>query len=207
LHRDLKPANVLLTDDGVPMLLDFNVASLVTPKDGSKTVSVGGTLPYMSPECLEAMTFQSPGPSDVRTDLYSLGIIFYELLTGKLPYESLPGGGIPEMMAPTMLALRRHPPAPPSVLNPNVSPSVDAIVLKLLQLGPDQRYTQAEHLAEDLRRQLSHRALRYAPNTSWSERWRKWRRRNPRLTTALAVAAAALGLLFAPATAFIVRQD
>lgn len=204
LHRDLKPANILLTDDGVPMLLDFNVASTVG--SNLKPGSIGGTLPYMAPECLQAMSERGAGPNDVRVDLYALGMILYELLTGQLPFQTVGGGALPELAVPTMCLQRREPPLAPSTLNPAVTPAVNAIVLKLLQYEPNARYAHAENLAEDLRRQLSHRPLRFARNTSWQESVRKWRRRNPRLATALAAGALALAFAVLPASAIAAYQ-
>src|SRR6185312_1750904 len=86
LHRDLKPANVLLTDDGRPMLLDFNLAEDVKARGGAERASVGGTLPYMAPEHIEAFSKTGPWTLDGRCDLFSLGVILYELLTGRHPY-------------------------------------------------------------------------------------------------------------------------
>ena len=88
VHRDLKPANILLGDDGQPLILDFNVSS--PAGNGSATAARhGGTVPYMSPEQLSA--FGCGGDVDQRSDLYSLGVILYQLLTGELPFPARSG--------------------------------------------------------------------------------------------------------------------
>src|SRR5204863_676547 len=85
VHRDLKPANVLLTDDGQPMLLDFNLSDDQRLRGSAPAAQVGGTLPYMPPEQLEAFQHGKAAPADPRGDLFSLGVILYELLTGRFP--------------------------------------------------------------------------------------------------------------------------
>jgi serine/threonine protein kinase/lipoprotein NlpI len=195
LHRDLKPGNVLITDDGVPMLLDFNVSaeSPVRRADGR----VGGTLPYMAPEHVRAFLGGTEAVGEPG-DLYSLGVILYELLTGValFPHNGTPR--TPEAVAAVLDARKALPP-PPSTVNPAVSPAVDAITLKLLEPTPERRYARAEDLREDLTCQLAHRPLAFAPDPSPRERFGKWRRRNPRLATALAVVAFALVFLVLPA--------
>src|SRR5262249_11483134 len=85
LHRDLKPANVLLTDEGRPLLLDFNLAEDTKLRGSAERASIGGTLPYMAPEHMGA--FRNAGGSiDARCDLYGLGVILFELLTGRHPF-------------------------------------------------------------------------------------------------------------------------
>lgn len=202
LHRDLKPANILLTDDGQPMLLDFNLAADLKPASGS-VARAGGTLPYMAPECLEACRGGS-GHVDARSDLYSLGIILYKLLTGQAPFP-MPSGPTPAMID-LLLAQRRKPPIRPRRLNPAISPAVDSIVCKLLETDVRRRYASAADLRDDLERHLSNRPLAHARDVSPLERIGKWRRRNPRLFAVLAATAAAMALFVMPASAVAMRQ-
>ncbi|HUR52562.1 MAG TPA: serine/threonine-protein kinase, partial [Gemmataceae bacterium] len=200
LHRDLKPANVLVTDEGVPMILDFNVSVESGPEAASKRV--GGTIPYMAPEQLRAYAGGSD-PVDERSDLYSLGVVLYELLTGRLPY---PSGPISHATLPAVIERRGAPPPPVGAIVPGVTPAVESILGKLLDPVAEKRYARADDLREDLRRQLAHQPLAFAPDRSVRERLTKWRRRNPRGATGLAVAFAAFLFLILPVTLLSVRQ-
>lgn len=194
LHLDLKPGNVLLADTGDPMLLDFNLSYDAAEKDRE---AVGGTIPYMAPEQLLDMKSRGKGGVDARTDLYSLGVMAYELLTGELPFPN-PGRGRPDFDA--LLAARRA--GPPSLREAGVTvpAAVEAIVRKLLAPDPADRYQSAADLKDDLDRQLTDRPLRFAPDRSLGERFGKWRRRNPRAVRRLAVAVV-FGVLAAGAVA------
>ncbi|OWK36829.1 serine/threonine-protein kinase [Fimbriiglobus ruber] len=112
LHRDLKPANVLLTDEGRPMLLDFNLAENIKNRDPAERAVMGGTLPYMAPEQIDVFRARS-GTIDGRADLFALGVILFELLTGRHPYPAR-SGPAPRVMS-EMLADRRQPPSVPGV--------------------------------------------------------------------------------------------
>src|SRR5262249_6410779 len=99
-HRDLKPANILLTDEGQPMLLDFNLSADSKIRANASAAVIGGTLPYMAPEQLDAFVGGNQ-PVDGRSDIYALGIILFELLTRRHPYQSFQGpmqAAIPEMI-------------------------------------------------------------------------------------------------------------
>jgi serine/threonine protein kinase len=188
VHRDLKPANVLVTDDGRPMLFDFNLAG---PAKG-KPARMGGTLPYMSPEQLEAFAGQ-PRTVDHRTDLYSLGVILYELLTGRHPFPLVTP--VTENTPSDMARDRQGPPPRLRPWNRRVSPAVESIVRHCLQADPDERYQSARELCEDLARHAAHRPLRYAPESSVWERLRKWRRRHPLAPSAVGAGLTALIVL------------
>src|SRR5581483_409729 len=151
---DLKPANVLLSDDGRPMLLDFNLAEDTKLRASAERAAVGGTLPYMAPEHMEAYRDRA-GRLDERCDIYALGVILFELLTGRHPFP-VHSGNV-RVTIPRMLEDRRRP--LPSVRegNPSVSPATEAIIRKCLAADPEERYQRAEQLREDLDRQLNHR--------------------------------------------------
>ena len=192
LHRDLQPANVLLTDDGQPMLLDFNLSEDSKLRAGAQAASVGGTLPYMAPEHLEAFR-DGKRPVDARSDLYSLGILLYELLTGR-PAFPVHQGPTSEIL-PRMIADRNGPVPEIRRWNKAVSRASEAIVRRCLHPEPARRYQTAHELCEDLERHLQNLPLRHTREPSLRERLRKWIRRHPRLTSSGAVATAALVLV------------
>ncbi|QEL19516.1 serine/threonine-protein kinase [Limnoglobus roseus] len=191
LHRDLKPENVLLADDGQPMLLDFNLAD-----DGSGGGSgrVGGTLMYMAPEHLRAFTGDRSQPIDARSDLYALGLIFYELLSARHPSPVGSGSGNP---VEALQVLRQSRPLSLRSWNPDASAAVNAVVLRLLEPNPADRYQSARHLQEDLDRHLAHLPLLHISEPSLVERAQKWSWRNPRAVPTVGLSLAvvvALGL-------------
>jgi eukaryotic-like serine/threonine-protein kinase len=192
LHRDLKPANVLLTRDGQPMLLDFNLAEDTKAQVQVRRALVGGTLPYMSPEQLQVFHSRTPVPIDGRSDVYSLGIILYELLAGRYPF-ALPTGTSKGSLW-TVLVERQVVPSGLRDRNPQVSPAVEAIVGHCLEPEPAKRYQSARDLLTDLEQQLANRPLKVIREPSWRERATKWQRRHPRLAslTTLSIAAAVL---------------
>ncbi|HEV3143378.1 MAG TPA: serine/threonine-protein kinase [Gemmataceae bacterium] len=194
LHRDLKPANILITDDGEPMLLDFNLALNVRQAPKSRA-RMGGTLPYMAPEQLIAFR-KGERINDVRCDLYAIGVMLYELMTGTFPYKVHKGkvSDVADVMAKDRLA------AVPDArrINRAISPATAAIVKRLMAPHPAQRYQSATELKEDLERQLSHRPLKFASEPSLRERLSKFRRRHPRLHTATWVAICTLLLIVLP---------
>ena len=107
VHCDLKPANVLIADDGQPMLLDFNVAADRESVADWKRARLGGTLPYMAPEYLN-LIFNDNGALTARCDLFSLGVVLYELLTGSNPYPEPVG----DVVSPVASYLEAHPSFP-----------------------------------------------------------------------------------------------
>ena len=205
LHRDLKPANVLLTDDGVPMLLDFNLAQDTKQPENAAAAAIGGTLPYMAPEHLEAFR-GNDAKVDARSDLYSLGVILFELLTGAAPFASY--RKLPMREVVNRMILDRHDGAPRlRRLNAAIPPAVEAIVLRCLAGDPCNRYQTVLELREDLQCQLEHHPLKYAPNPSLWERGQKFRRRHPRLTSMTSVAAGFCILIAGLTSVFAVREE
>jgi serine/threonine protein kinase/tetratricopeptide (TPR) repeat protein len=192
LHQDLKPANVLLSDDGTPMLLDFNLSQDSRLRLGVRAAYVGGTLPYMSPEHLEALR-DGRGHSDPRSDVYALGLILYELLTGSSPFRVLSRPRAENLAQ--MIADRVQGAADVRQRNETVSPAAASIVRRCLEPDPMRRYQSARQLHEDLERHLANFPLRFAPEPSLGERIRKWARRHPRLMSGYAVGAVAAVLL------------
>ncbi|MGF1473591.1 MAG: Stk1 family PASTA domain-containing Ser/Thr kinase [Rubrobacteraceae bacterium] len=139
IHRDIKPHNILLTSEGQVKVADFGIARASASTSISRTNLVLGTASYMSPE-------QALGESvDPRSDLYSLGVVLFEMLTGQLPYTA--DNPVAVSMKHVNESLR-----PPKEVNPEIPASLDAVVTKLLAKDPADRYQGATELAEDLRR-------------------------------------------------------
>ncbi|HEX3150805.1 MAG TPA: protein kinase [Gemmataceae bacterium] len=198
LHRDLKPANVLLTDDGVPMLLDFNLAQDTKVRPDLVRASMGGTLPYMAPEQLSAFSRQG-GQLDARSDIYSLGVVLYEMISGRRPFREPDKGPLLEVVN-RLIEDRRQQPESVRSTNAAVSRSVDAIIGKCLAPKPENRYQSAADLQEDFERHLANLPLRHAPEPFGRERVRKWAARHPRVSSSGSVAVAAVLLLAFVAT-------
>jgi tetratricopeptide (TPR) repeat protein len=203
LHRDLKPANILLSDDGEPLLLDFNLAADTKLRGSASAALIGGTLPYMAPEHLRAFRAASHA-FDARADLYSLGVIVFELLTGRHPFPGR-SGPIRELL-PRIIADRLEPPPALRPWNARISPAVESIVRRCLHPDPAHRYQSARDLNEDLERQLDDLPLKHATEPSWRERIAKWARRHRRLTSMTTVGLFAAALLLIVTAGFLFRQ-
>jgi eukaryotic-like serine/threonine-protein kinase len=175
LHRDIKPANILLDKNGEPHLTDFGLARLVEADSTvTGTLEVLGTPSYMAPE-------QAAGERtkvSKATDVYGLGAVLYQLLTGQPPFA---GGTTYE----TIRLLRDTEARPPRVINPRVDRDLSTICLKCLEKDPKRRYSSALALAEDLERRLRHEPIQ-ARRIGVLSRGGKWVRRNP--TSALLAA-------------------
>src|SRR5262245_11268780 len=185
LHRDIKPGNILLDQKGEPHLTDFGLARLVESESSvTHTLDVLGTPSYMAPE---QATGNNAAVSSA-TDVYGLGAVIYQLLTGQPPFA---GGATYE----TIKLLLDTEPRQPRLLNPKIDRDLSTICLKCLEKDPKCRYSSALALAEDLECWLRHEPIQ-ARHTGVFARGRKWVRRNPSsalLAASLVALAAAAG--------------
>jgi len=152
VHRDIKSSNIMVDSRNHARLLDFGLASLGGPADRTETINHAGTPAYMSPERFEM------GQSDARADIWGLGVVFYEALTGRLPFAGDPGH--------VAYSILNTDPEPPSALRPAVAPVLDEIVDKSLSKDPVERYqTAADMLADLVRaRRLAEKENRPGPS-------------------------------------------
>jgi beta-lactam-binding protein with PASTA domain len=183
VHRDIKPHNVLIDQDGRVRVTDFGIARAGT-SDITETGSVMGTAQYLSPE-------QAQGrPVDARSDLYSIGIVLYELLTGQVPFDA---------DSPVTVALKQvsELPVPPAELVPAIPPAVDAVVLRSLEKDPDRRYQSADEFIAALDEARAAPELIPPPPPPPVEEEHRRRRWWLWLLIVLALAAIAVGLYLA----------
>ena len=187
VHRDLKPSNVLLDGDQRPMIADFGLAKNLNDEqaDLTNTGMALGTYAYMAPEQAGSEKVEL----SVSVDVYGLGAIMYELLTGRPPFRG-------ESPAHTLNNVLHVEPEPPSRVAPGASRELEAICLKCLEKKPSARYTDAAELADDLQRFLDHRPLQAKSPTLITRAW-KWTRRRPAI-------AAIVGIVMLSAAALLV---
>jgi eukaryotic-like serine/threonine-protein kinase len=197
LHRDVKPSNVLVTADGMPMLLDFNLAREPVFRDestGDESI-LGGTIDYMPPEHLNALAHGSSEGVDSRADIYGLGVVLFEALTGKRPFASpRRGGSMVDLL--NRAALDRLRPLPRlRDRHPEVPVAFETVLRRSLAPEPGDRYQRASFLAADLQAIADDLPL---PHTRepWPRRTAAWvRRRRGRISAALALAVVISALL------------
>jgi serine/threonine protein kinase/tetratricopeptide (TPR) repeat protein len=185
IHRDLKPTNVLFTGDGIPKVTDFGLAKRLDSEDGyTETGQVLGSPSYMAPEQAKGHVHEI-GPA---ADVYALGAIVYEMLTGRPPFKG-------ESRMETLRQVIADDPVAPSRLVPSVARDLETICLKCLSKDPSRRYPSAQALADDLGRYIRGEPIKARPISFW-ERGVKWVRRHPlKAAASMLVVALAAGLI------------
>ncbi|MHB8894417.1 MAG: Stk1 family PASTA domain-containing Ser/Thr kinase [Candidatus Geothermincolia bacterium] len=141
VHRDIKPQNIIVTNEGQIKVMDFGIARSAGGSAMTQTGTIMGTAQYISPEQAQGRT------ADPRSDLYSLGVVLYEMLTGRVPFDG---------ENPVAIAYKhvREDPLAPSLINPDISPELEAVVMKALSKNPENRYQTAMEMRSDLERCL-----------------------------------------------------
>ncbi|HEY2155690.1 MAG TPA: serine/threonine-protein kinase, partial [Isosphaeraceae bacterium] len=179
LHRDVKPANLLVDEHEAVWITDFGLAKLNGREDLTGTGDVIGTLRYLAPEALH-------GETDARSDVYSLGLTLYELLTLEPPFGELSPSEL-------LRQVSEGRPTTPRRLEPTIPADLETIILKATAREPEHRYADAGAMADDLRCFLEDRPIRARRATPFERAWR-WSRRNRTLAALMATAASSLVL-------------
>lgn len=222
IHRDLKPSNILVVDDGpatndsisvsnraTPKVLDFGLAKILESQEPDQAATmvteegrIQGTLPYMSPEQVRGNRMEF----DVRSDVYSLGVVLHELLSGKLPYP------IDRLrLAEAARTICETPPVRLSVVDPHLRGDIETIVLKALEKNPARRYSSVSALAEDIERMLADQPILARPPTLRYQLRKLVARHKGASALAATIAvmlmvfAVSMGVLYARANAHLLR--
>jgi serine/threonine protein kinase/WD40 repeat protein len=177
LHRDIKPSNLLLDQQGTVWITDFGLAKAEGADELTHTGDIVGTIRFMAPERFD-------GRSQPQSDVYSLGLTLYEVLTLRPAFHDANRARLIEKVL-------HEPPVPPRRIDPNIPRDLETIVLKCLAKDAAGRYATAEELAEDLRRFLADRTIRARRAGQWERTWR-WCRRNPVVASLLGAVAVLL---------------
>ncbi|MHC4697390.1 MAG: protein kinase domain-containing protein [Planctomycetota bacterium] len=164
IHRDLKPSNIRIDEEGEPHVLDFGLAKISRHGTGDSaeltmtaTGQFVGSLPWASPEQVEGR----PDRIDLRTDVYSLGVVLYQMLTGRFPYS------VAENIRDAMDSIARAEPIKPASIRRGINDEVETIVLKCLDKDPERRYQTAGELARDIRRYLAGEPIEAKRDSKW----------------------------------------
>ncbi len=161
VHRDIKPTNIMIGSDGRPVLLDFGLATIEGEDKLTKTGSTMGTLGYMSPEQV-----QSPKDVDGRSDLFSLGVVLYEMIAGREPFRG-------DSQAASLHAITHDTPEPLARFKSGVPDELQRVVSKLLEKDPELRYQNAAGVISDLKRMAVTGKIKPVPPTPFYQRWRR----------------------------------
>jgi len=153
VHRDIKPANLMLTPDDTVKVTDFGTAKILQMGTVQQTTHVMGTPSYMSPEQVKGR------PVDGRSDIFSLGVMLYEMVTGEKPF---PGQNITTVI----YKIVNEDPTPPRQLDPSVHPGISTVIMKALLKEPEERYQSCREMLDDLRAYRAHSALAGNPQTT-----------------------------------------
>jgi serine/threonine-protein kinase len=184
VHRDLKPSNILLDESGIAYVTDFGLAKVFDDQDDrTQTGAILGTPGYMSPEQAAGRT----ADISARSDIYSLGAILYEMLTGRPPFRE-------DNPLNTILQVLESEPTLPNQLNSRVPPELERICMKCLEKDPGRRYPSASAVADELDRFLRSEPIEAKP-AGFGERLRRWVRRETGFAARLAIMVLAMGIV------------